>query len=118
MLYNIKNYLSSERGSVLIIVMSSLDKLWREREASRAERMPAAPAITKHKTELLVVIIIIIRPRYWDQPGWLVSRLREEPSREADLGCLWAQWRERLSRKKNTEMRRRTQSTSRQVAWR
>ena len=37
---------------MLIIVMSSLDKLWREREASRAERMPAAPAITKNKTEL------------------------------------------------------------------
>ena len=45
---------------MLIIVMSSLDKLWREREASRAERMPAAPAITENKTELLVVVMIII----------------------------------------------------------
>ena len=40
---------------MLIIVMSSLDKLWREREARRAERMPAAPAITKN--ELLLVVV-------------------------------------------------------------
>ena len=94
--------------------MRSLDRLWRDREARRAVMMPPAPVKTEYESEC--GLMLVSSPRYWDQPGWLITRPCEEPVREAILWCLWAQWRERLSRKKNTEMSMRTQSTRIQVA--
>ena len=44
-------YFSIETGPVLIMVISSLAKLCRDREASRAEMTPAAPGNTKNDSD-------------------------------------------------------------------
>ena len=58
----------------------------------------------------------MLLPIYCDQAGLLVKTEVWGPDRINLLSCLWNQWRERLSRKKKTEISIRTELTRKQVA--